>query len=214
MRKSRLLWWTGDSVSCVFGCFSGFWPSCKEISCRIFRVSAVLLYQFGVHPCLFFITHAFMCACTRPREIHNVMSFLFLFVDLKKYSPATVLFSATYKNPQKFLQKRVWQKLQDRKKCVPLQPLSRGRAAENDRLVKRGRLSKALHPSILPCKTARERETDKPREVLPRNFFEKNFRKNLEGKKKRLTFADAFPLKREHERKIVLWKTLDKQTKM
>ena len=107
MRKSRLLWWTGDSVSCVFGCFSGFWPSCKEISCRIFRVSAVLLYQFGVHPCLFFITHAFMCACTRPREIHNVMSFLFLFVDLKKYSPATVLFSATYKNPQKFLQKRV-----------------------------------------------------------------------------------------------------------
>ena len=94
--------------------------------------------------------------------------------------------------------------MQDRKKCVPLQPLSRGRAAENDRVVKRGRLSKALHPSILPCKDARERETDKPREVLPRNFFEKNFRKNLEGKKKRLTFADAFPLKREHERKIVL----------
>ena len=33
------------------------------------------------------------------------------------------------------------------------------------------------------------------------NFFKKNFRKNLEVTKKRLTFANAFPLKREHERK-------------
>jgi len=84
-----------------------------------------------------------------------------------------------------------------------LQPLSRGRAAEDDRLVKRGRLSKALHPSILPCKDARERETDKPREVILKNFSKK-LRKNLEGKKKCLTFANAFPLKREYERKIVL----------
>jgi hypothetical protein len=33
------------------------------------------------------------------------------------------------------------------------------------------------------------------------NFFEKKLRKNLEVTKKRLTFANAFPLKREHERK-------------
>ncbi len=66
MRKSRLLWWTGDSVSYVFGCFSGFWPSCKEISCRIFRVSAVLLYRFGVHLCLFLL-HMRSCARTHAR---------------------------------------------------------------------------------------------------------------------------------------------------
>jgi len=72
-----------------------------------------------------------------------------------------------------------------------------GEPLKNDKLVKRGRLSKALHPSILPCKTARERETDKPREVLLKKNFEKKLRKNLEGKKKRLTFATAFPLKRE-----------------
>jgi len=34
-----------------------------------------------------------------------------------------------------------------------------------------------------------------------RKFFQKNFRKNLEVTKKRLTFANAFPLKRELERK-------------
>jgi len=41
-------------------------------------------------------------------------------------------------------------------------------------------------------------------EVSKKNFFKKNFRKNLEVMKKRLTFANAFPLKRELERKIVL----------
>ena len=95
----------------LFPMFSDVFPffglRAKKFRAGFFRVSAVLLYQFGVHPCLFFITHAFMCACTRPREIHNVVSFPFLFVDLKKYSPATVLFPATYKNLQKFLKKRV-----------------------------------------------------------------------------------------------------------
>ena len=144
-----------------------------------------------------------MCSRTRPREIHNVGLFSSIFVFVKKCLPATCYFLVVYKNIQKFPQKIVAQELQNRKKCVPLQPLSRGRAAENDRLVKRGRLSKALHPSILPCRDARERETDKPREVILKNFSKK-LRKNLEGKKKRLTFANAFPLKREHERKIVL----------
>ena len=142
-----------------------------------------------------------MCSRTRPREIHNVGLFSSIFVFVKKCLPATCYFLVVYKNIQKFPQKIVAQELQNRKKCVPLQPLSRGRAAENDRLVKRGRLSKALHPSILPCKTARERETDKPREVLPPNFFEKKLRKNLEGKRKRLTFANAFPLKREFKKR-------------
>ena len=138
-----------------------------------------------------------MCAYTRPREIHNVGLFPPVSGNLKKCFPATIYSPTTYRKHEKFPQKIVAQKLQNRKKCVPLQPLSRGRAAEDDRMVKRGRHFRVLHPSILPCKTARERETDKPREVLLKNFFEKKLRKNLEGKKKRLTFANAFPLKRE-----------------
>ena len=107
MRKSRLLRWTGASVSCVLGCFSGFWPSCKEISCRIFPSFRCSLVPVRCASLPFPFTHAPMCAYTRPREIHNVVSFAFLFVDLKKYSPATVLFSVAYKNLQKFLKKRV-----------------------------------------------------------------------------------------------------------
>ena len=94
--------------------------------------------------------------------------------------------------------------MRERKKSVPLQPLSRGRAAEDDRLAElrlRERVLTAA-PSILPCGCARERErvSRTPSENLP-NFFQKNFRKNLEVTKKRLTFANAFPLKRERERK-------------
>jgi len=85
-----------------------------------------------------------------------------------------------------------------------LQPLSRGRAAEDDRLAElrlRERVLTAA-PSILPCGCAREREriSRTPSENLPK-FFSKKLRKNLEVTKKRLTFANAFPLKREHERK-------------
>ena len=103
-----------------------------------------------------------LCARVRARAKYNVGLFSSIFVFVKKCLPATCYFLVVYKNIQKFPQKIVAQELQNRKKCVPLQPLSRGRAAVNDRLVKRGRLSKALHPSILPCKDAREREKDKP----------------------------------------------------
>ena len=170
------------------------------------RERFINLFFFCVEP---YVPHVFLtCACFflfvchyvrsyAPARKHNVGLFSSIFVFVKKCLPATCYFSVVYKNIQKFPQKIVAQELQNRKKCVPLQPLSRGRAAENDRLVKRGRLSKALHPSILPCRDAREREKDKPGEVLLKNFFEKKLRKNLEGKKKRLTFATAFPLKRE-----------------
>ena len=95
--------------------------------------------------------------------------------------------------------------MHEQKKSVPLQPLSRGRAAEDDRLSEAGATEESVDaaPSILPCGCAREREriSRTPSENLPKIFFQKNFRKNLEVTKKRLTFANAFPLKREHERK-------------
>ena len=89
-----------------------------------------------------------------------------------------------------------------------MQPLSRGRAAEDDRLSKAEATEESADaaPSILPCRRARERErvSRTPSENLLKNFFKKNFEKNLEVTKKRLTFANAFPLKRELEKKIVL----------
>ena len=85
-----------------------------------------------------------------------------------------------------------------------MQPLSRGRAAEDDRLSKAEATEESADaaPSILPCGCAREREriSRTPSENLLK-IFSKNFRKNLEVTKKCLTFANAFPLKREHERK-------------
>ena len=47
----------------------------------------------------------------------------------------------------------------------------------------------------------------------PEKLFEKNFRKSLAVTKKALTFANAFDNERK-QKEIVLWKTLDKQTKM
>ena len=95
--------------------------------------------------------------------------------------------------------------MRKRKKSVPLQPLSRGRAAEDDRLSKAEAMEESADaaPSILPCGCARERErvSRTPSENLLKNFFKKNFRKNLEVTKKRLTFANAFPLKRELEKR-------------
>ena len=53
----------------------------------------------------------------------------------------------------------------------------------------------------LLCARERERVSRTPSENLPKIFFQKNFRKNLEVTKKRLTFANAFPLKRELEKR-------------
>lgn len=94
--------------------------------------------------------------------------------------------------------------MHERKKSVPLQPLSRGRAAEDDRLSEAGATGESADccTEYLTLLLAREREriSRTPSENLLKNFS-KNFRKNLEVTKKRLTFANAFPLKREHERK-------------
>ena len=63
------------------------------------------------------------------------------------------------------------------KKSVPLQPLSRGRAAEDDRLskVEATEESADAAPSILPCGCAREREriSRTPSENLLEIFFKK-----------------------------------------
>ena len=85
-----------------------------------------------------------------------------------------------------------------------MQPLSRGRAAEDDRLSEAGATEESVDaaPSILPCGCAREREriSRTPSENLPK-IFSKKLSKKFGGYEKRLTFANAFPLKREHERK-------------
>ena len=91
------------------------------------------------------------------------------------------------------------------KKSVPLQPLSRGRAAEDDRLSEAlgyGRECRLLHRvSYLADVQGSEKGQAARLLITFRKFFQKNFRKNLEVTKKRLTFANAFPLKREPERK-------------
>ena len=94
--------------------------------------------------------------------------------------------------------------MRKRKKSVPLQPLSRGRAAEDDRLeeLRLREIVLTAAPSILPCDVQGSEKGSAARLLKTfRKFFQKNFRKNLEVAKKRLTFANAFPLKREHERK-------------
>ena len=89
-----------------------------------------------------------------------------------------------------------------------MQPLSRGRAAEDDRLSEAGATEESAgccteYLTLRMCKGARK---GKPHAFLKpsEKFFQKNFRKNLEVTKKRLTFANDFQLKWELERKIVL----------
>lgn len=65
----------------------------------------------------------------------------------------------------------------------------------------------------LRCARERERVSRTPSENLLKNFFKKNFRKNLEVTKKTPYLCKRFPAETGAWEKIVLWKTLDKQTK-
>ena len=71
--------------------------------------------------------------------------------------------------------------MRKRKKSVPLQPLSRGRAAEDDRLSEAGATEESVDaaPSILPCGCAREREriSRTPSENLLKIFSKKTLKK-------------------------------------
>ena len=92
--------------------------------------------------------------------------------------------------------------MRERKKSVPLQPLSRGRAAEYDRLSEAlgyGRECRMLHRVSYLADVQGSEKGQAAR--LLKIFFKKNFRKNLEVTEKCPTFANAFPLKRELERK-------------
>ena len=86
--------------------------------------------------------------------------------------------------------------MHERKKSVPLQPLSRGRAAEDDRLEELRLRETVLTaaPSILPCGCARERErvSRTPSENLPK-IFSKNFRKKIGGYEKTPYLCKRFP---------------------
>ena len=86
--------------------------------------------------------------------------------------------------------------MRERKKSVPLQPLSRGRAAEDDRLAElrlRERVPVAA-PSILPCGCAREREriSRTPSENLPEISSKKTLKK-FGGYKKTPYLCKRFP---------------------
>ena len=71
-----------------------------------------------------------------------------------------------------------------------MQPLSRGRAAEDDRLSKAEAMEESADccTEYLTLLLAREREriSRTPSENLLENFFKKNFRKNLEVTKNAL----------------------------
>ena len=82
------------------------------------------------------------------------------------------------------------------KKSVPLQPLSRGRAAEDDRLAELRLRETVLTaaPSILPCGCARERERTSrtPSDNLPK-IFSKKLSKKFGGYKKTSYLCKRFP---------------------
>jgi len=86
--------------------------------------------------------------------------------------------------------------LHERKKSVPLQPLSRGRAAEDDRLaeLRLREIVLTAAPSILPCGCAREREriSRTPSENLPKIFSKKTLKK-FGGYKKTPYLCRRFP---------------------
>ena len=105
------------------------------------------------------------------------------------------------------------------KKCVILHPLSRGKDVEEMTIWKEMEQEAAIlrRSKYLTLTALRERERQ-PDEVnfrRQKKLFEKNFRKSLVVSKEAPNFANAFDNKRKpRKREIVLWKTLDKQTKM
>ena len=219
------------------GLFQAFlsvlWKKMSLIADKLYRVSVVFLVGNGSSTCFFcaqpYVPHVFltcacfflfvctcarMCAYTRPREIHNVGLFPSVFPSFKKYPYTISSYSVIYKKTFK---------ISSKKYCV--------KVAEAEKV--RTFATAFERESRWEWQTGKERQTcwrrctrvsylagtqGSEKRISPDESswktFSKKLRKNLDGKKKRLTFANAFPLKREHERKIVLWKTLDKQTKM
>ena len=95
--------------------------------------------------------------------------------------------------------------MRKRKKCVPLQPLSRENASKDDILGTAGTVK-----SILSCKQTREREIASA--VRMKNFFEKTSEK-FGRLKKSPYLCKRFLNETEAQKKRVLWKTLYRQTR-
>ena len=95
--------------------------------------------------------------------------------------------------------------MRERKKCVPLHPLSRENASKDDILRTAGTVK-----SILSCKQTREREIASA--VRTENFF-KNFSKKFGGLKNPSYLCKRFSDTRKRQKKRVLWKTLYRQTR-
>ena len=87
--------------------------------------------------------------------------------------------------------------MHERKKSVPLQPLSRGRAAEDDRLSEAGATEESAeccteYLTLRMCKGARK---DKPHAFWEpsENFFKKKLSKKFGGYKKTPYLCKRFP---------------------
>ena len=207
--------------------------SFKKYSPNIGRFSVVRLFLlvengssicfFRVHSCNFFMCACFflfvykcarMCAYTRPREIHNVGLFPSVFESIKKRSHATVLFTVFYKKNFKFSAKKSvikvaglekvrtfataferesrweWQNGKERqtcwRRCTRVSYLAGTQGSE-----------KRISPDESSWKT-----------------FSKKTSKKIGGKEKTPYLCKRFPPETGAQEKIVLWKTLDKQTKM
>ena len=93
----------------------------------------------------------------------------------------------------------------ERKKCVPLHPLSRENASKDDILRTAGTVK-----SILSCKQTREREIASA--VRTKFFFEKTSKK-FGGLKNLPYLCKRFHDETEAQKKRVLWKTLYRQTR-
>ena len=85
----------------------------------------------------------------------------------------------------------------ERKKCVPLHPLSRENASKDDILRTAGTVK-----SVLSCKQTREREIASA--VRAKNFFEKKLRKKIGGLKNPPYLCERFHDETEAQKKRVL----------
>ena len=98
--------------------------------------------------------------------------------------------------------------MRKRKKCVPLQPLSRETASEDEILGTAGAAR-----SILSCKQTREREIASA--VRTKNFFEKNFGKIWRIEKSSLPLQTLFRYNESDKRREFFERLyIDKQGKM
>ena len=185
-------------IAGFFSLFPLFWNP-ENSGFSLFRIASgwFCLSVIGCFPYFFLVFSGSLCYSI----YNNVYRILYPDLKLKKMHCVTLCFTRYFNQSVKKVRKKSAWYLQNRKKCVPLQPLSRGKDVKNSDMLKQS-ASVGVTPvrctEYLTLHSVRERErVSLVIRTAWKNFFEKNFEKIWRFKINRLTLQTLSTTKRK-----------------